>query len=394
MRRSNAAISGALPHLNCNAVPRAADLLGCPFCIPRLDEIIPHRHSPGQHIPNGRLILNINKSLPEASPSRLVIHDLAQRNGHIEFSQDIREGLSSTPKHLFPKYLYDELGSRLFEAICEVNEYYLTRAEDEILKTHADEIAGCLSTSDTLIELGSGSAEKTRRLIEAFIRQQPELLFIPVDISPTALAESAQALLGSFPNLRIEAYAADYYQALDALPELGPNPVLVLFLGSNIGNFEPDEARRFLHAIRRVLRPNDVLLLGADLKKDRRTLESAYNDALGVTRAFIVNELERINRELDANFDLWAFGLRSSYNEARGRVEVYLESLRAQSVNIRALDLTIELAAAEKIHVENAYKYALDDLRTLGDETGFTLERTWLDSAQRFSSNLFRVMIK
>ncbi len=335
--------------------------------------------------------MNAKQSSPEASPSRLVIHDLAQRNGHAEFSEDIRAGLSASPKYLFPKYLYDELGSRLFAAICEVHEYYLTRAEDEILKTHAEEIAGWLSTSDTLIELGSGSAEKTRRLIEAFTRQRPELLFIPVDISPTALAESAQALLGSYPNLRIQAYAADYYQALEALPDLGPHPVLVLFLGSNIGNFEPDEARRFLRAIRRVLRPSDVLLLGADLKKDRRTLEAAYNDALGVTRAFICNELERINRELDADFDLWAVGLRSSYNEAMGRVEVYLESLRAQTVNIRALNLTIELAAAEKIHVENAYKYDLDDLRAIGDETGFTLERSWLDSAGRFSSNLFRV---
>jgi L-histidine Nalpha-methyltransferase len=212
-----------------------------------------------------------------------------------------------------------------------------------------------------------------------------------VDISPTALAASAQALLGSYPNLRIEGYAADYYQALEALPDLGSHPVLVLFLGSNIGNFEPPEARRFLRAIRHVLRPHDVLLLGADLKKDRQTLEAAYNDALGVTRAFIVNELARINRELDANFDLWAFGLRSSYNEAMGRVEVSLESLRAQSVDIRALNLTIDIAAGEKIHVENAYKYDLDDLRTLGNETGFALERTWLDRAQRFSSNLFRV---
>ena len=326
----------------------------------------------------------------EAVPSRLVIHDLAKRNGHAEFSRDIREGLSATPKHLFPKYLYDELGSRLFEAICEVNEYYLTRAEDEILKNHADEIVRSLPACETLIELGSGSAEKTRRLIESFLRERGRLLFIPVDISASALSESSQALLGSYENLRIDAYAADYFQALDALPDLGPRPVLVLFLGSNIGNFEPDEARNFLRAIRRVLRTGDVLLLGADLKKDRQTLESAYNDSLGVTRAFIVNELERINRELDANFDLWAFGLRSAYNEPVGRVEVYLESLRAQSVVIRALDLQIELAAGERIHVENAYKFSAETLGQLGAETGFDLERSWLDSKSRFSSNLFR----
>src|SRR5438132_3355614 len=212
------------------------------------------------------------------------MHDLARRNGHAEFSQDIRAGLSANPKHLFPKYLYDELGSRLFEAICEVDEYYLTRAEDEILKSHADEIVATIPKCETVIELGSGSAEKTRRIIEALMRQHQQLLFIPVDISASALAESAHALLDSYPKLRIDAYAADYFQALDALPQLGPHPVLVLFLGSNIGNFEPAEACNFLSSIRRVLRPEDVLLLGADLKKDRQTLEAAYNDSLGVTR--------------------------------------------------------------------------------------------------------------
>jgi len=322
--------------------------------------------------------------------SRLVIHDLAQRNGHAEFSRDIREGLSSYPKHLFPKYLYDELGSRLFEAICEVDEYYLTRAEDEILKTHADEIVAGIPDCDTLIELGSGSAEKTRTVIDTFMRQRRELLFIPVDISASTLAESAHALLDSYPSLRIDAYASDYFQALDALPPLGRNPVLVLFLGSNIGNFEPTEARNFLSAIRRVLRPKDVLLLGVDLKKDRQTLEAAYNDSLGVTRAFIVNELGRINRELNANFDLWAFGLRSFFNEQAGRVEVYLESLRAQSVEIRELNMSIHLEAGERIYVESAYKYDLNDLRRFGKEAGFDLEQTWLHKQKRFSSNLCR----
>jgi dimethylhistidine N-methyltransferase len=334
--------------------------------------------------------LNARTNSSAASPSRLVIHDLARRNGHAEFSQDIRAGLSSNPKRLFAKYLYDELGSRLFAAISEVDEYYLTRAEDEILKAHADEIVRCVPNCQTLIDLGSGSAEKTRRLIEAFIRAREELLFVPVDISASALSESCHTLLGAYPNLRIQGYAADYFQALDAFTDLGPQPVLVLFLGSNIGNFEPAEARNFLHAIRRVLRPEDVLLLGADLKKERPALEAAYNDALGVTRAFIVNELERINRELNANFDLWAFGLRSFYNESSGRVEVYLESLRAQSVDIRALDMQIQLGAGERIHVENAYKYDSETLRSLGRETGFELERTWLDQRKRFSSNLFR----
>ena len=336
--------------------------------------------------------MNAKGTSKGAPSSRLVIHDLAQRNGHAEFAQDIRTGLSSTPKHLFSKYLYDGLGSRLFEAICELDEYYLTRSEDEILQNHADEILRCVPNCGTLIELGSGSAEKTRHLIDAFMRERGRLLFIPVDISATALLQSSQALLGSYPNLHINAFAADYYQALSALRDLGPDPVLVLFLGSNIGNFEPAEAHGFLRAIRKVLRPNDVLLLGADLKKDRQTLEAAYNDALGVTRAFIVNELERINRELDANFDLWAFGLRSSYNESQERVEVYLESLQGQAVDIRALDLRIELAARERIHVENAYKFDPGTLKTLGQQTGFELERAWVDEHKRFSSNVFRAI--
>ena len=336
--------------------------------------------------------MNTKATSAQPSSPRLVIHDLARRNGHAEFSQDIRNGLTSNPKHLFPKYLYDQLGSRLFEAICELDEYYLTRAEDQILKVHAEEIVRSVPDCDTLIELGSGSAEKTRRLIEAFTRQRQQLFFIPIDISATALSGSSQALLGAYPNLRIEAYAADYYQGLNALPDLGRNPVLVLFLGSNIGNFEPEEARNFLRSIRAVLRPRDLLLLGADLKKSRPTLEAAYNDALGVTRAFIINELERINRELDANFDLWAFGLRSFYNESLARVEVYLESLREQTVDIRSLDLTIQVGAGERIHVENAYKFDRETLRYLGQETGFELDRTWLDDQQRFSSNLFRAL--
>jgi dimethylhistidine N-methyltransferase len=220
------------------------------------------------------------------------------------------------------------------------------------------------------------------------IRKRGELLFIPIDISASVLRQSSEALLGSYPELQIRAYAADYFQALEALPSLGPRPVLVLFLGSNIGNFEPDEALNFLRAIRRVLRPKDALLLGADLKKDRAVLEAAYNDPLGVTRAFIVNELERINRELDANFDLWAFGLRSFYNEHVGRVEVYLESLSNQAVKIRDLDLSLHFGAGERIHVENAYKFDLDGLNRLAASTGFSLERTWLDKEKRFTSNL------
>lgn len=327
---------------------------------------------------------------PEVPRARLVIHDLARQDGLADFAGDVRRGLSGNPKQLFPKHLYDELGSQLFEAICRVDEYYLTRAEKEILSERADDIVASIPQCRTLIELGSGSAEKTVKIIEALLLHQTELLFIPVDISASALEKSSRALLAAYPALRIEAYAADYLEGLDAMQPLPPGPALILFLGSNIGNFEKAEARTFLQAIRRMLRKGDALLLGADLKKDRATLEAAYNDALGVTRAFIVNELARINRELGGDFDLWAFGLRSVYNEEAGCVEVYLESLRSQSVNIRSLDLSLSFAAGERILMEHSYKYSVDDLSSLATESGLELTTTWLDERQRFSSNLFR----
>jgi dimethylhistidine N-methyltransferase len=320
---------------------------------------------------------------------RFVIHDLARHNGHVTFARDVREGLSSNPKQLFPKYLYDALGSKLFEAICQTPEYYPTRTESAILSQHADEIVKFLPGCQTLIELGSGSAEKTRSVIEALLRSQPALLFVPVDISASALEESSRGLLQMYPALRIEAYAADYFDGLAALKPVEAGPVLMLFLGSNIGNFEKQAAAEFLRAIRNVLRAGDALLLGADLKKDRETLEAAYNDSLGVTRAFILNQLARINREFGADFDLRGFDLVSIYDESVGRIDVYLESLREQSVTIPALDLSLAFAAGERLHMENAYKYDREELSMMARQGGFDLTKTWMDEKKRFSSNLF-----
>lgn len=326
---------------------------------------------------------------PQTSSRRFVVHDLTKQKGPADFAREAREGLSSTPKQLFPKFLYDALGSKLFEAICQVEEYYPTRAETEILTRHSDEIVSSVPDCHTLIELGSGSAEKTRCVIEALLRIQPQLLFVPIDISPSALVESSHTLLQAYPSLRIEAYAADYFDGLAALEPPAQGRALVLFLGSNIGNFQKQDATTFLRTIRQGLRPGDALLLGADLKKDRETLERAYNDSLGVTRAFILNQLARINREFGADFDLWAFGLRSVYNDAEGRIDVYLESLRNQTVMIPGLDLSITLEKGERIHMENAYKYDPDELSSMAQQAGFVREQTWLDEAKRFSSNLF-----
>lgn len=330
-------------------------------------------------------------SQPEMSHSpdnRLVIHNLVKRDPLADFAEDVRRGLSAKAKHLFPKYLYDELGSQLFEAICLLPEYYLTRAENEILTRYAGEIVGSIEMPNTLIEMGSGSASKTRLIIETLLKDQPELLFVPVDISASALERSSRVLLQSYPRLWIEAFAAEYFDGLAELAKKKRGRTLALFLGSNISNFEPEEARAFLRAMRNVLQVGDALLLGVDLKKDGHILEAAYNDALGVTAAFSRNLLVRINRALDANFDLPSFRHRAVFNETAGRIEICVESLRAQTVSIRKLAMEVDLEEGELIHTENSYKYDLERIAALALETGFVCGRTWLDQQKRFSSNL------
>ena len=328
-------------------------------------------------------------SRTEPAPDRrLYIHNLVKRDPLAGLADDVRKGLAAQPKRFLPKYFYDELGSQLFEAICLLPEYYLTRAENEIFQRYAGEIAASVGGQVTLVEMGSGSASKTRLIIEALLRHQSSLLFMPVDISASALESSSRILLQSYPQLTIEAYAADYFAGLAELGKTSRQRTLALFLGSNISNFDSDEALRFLRALRRVLRTGDALLLGADLKKDPAVLEAAYNDSLGVTSAFNLNVLARINRELGGTFDLRAFRHQAFYNEEMGRIEIYIESLIQQKVRIEKLDLDIEFAAGELIHTENSYKYDMAGIARLAGETGFECSRTWLDSQERFSSNL------
>ncbi|HVF23008.1 MAG TPA: L-histidine N(alpha)-methyltransferase, partial [Pyrinomonadaceae bacterium] len=298
------------------------------------------------------------------------------------------KGLAAQPKRFLPKYFYDELGSQLFEAICLLPEYYLTRAENEIFTRYATEIAAAVEGQITLVEMGSGSASKTRLIIEAILERQSQLVFMPVDISRSAIESSSRILLQSYPKLTIDAYAADYFTGLAELGKESRKRTLALFLGSNISNFDMEEALRFLRALRSVLNKGDGLLLGVDLKKDPAILEAAYNDALGVTSAFNLNVLARINRELGGTFDLLKFKHRAFYNEAMGRIEIYIESLFNQRVRIEKLDLEVEFAAGELIHTENSYKYDLAGIARLAEQTGFACSRTWLDSQERFSSNL------
>ena len=211
---------------------------------------------------------------------------------------------------------------------------------------------------------------------------------MPVDISATALENSSRILLQAYAQLRIEAYAADYFAALAELSKRQRGRTLALFLGSNISNFDPSEALKFLQALRDVLRIGDALLLGADMKKDVATIEAAYNDALGVTAAFNLNVLARINRELGGKFDLRSFEHFAFYNQDKGRVEIYIKSLTEQTVSIEELGMEVHFAEGELIHTENSYKYDLSGIAQLAAETGYTSSRTWLDSQQRFSSNL------
>ena len=327
------------------------------------------------------------------SDQSLRIHRLVQTEINAGFADDVRRGLSAETKRLFPKYFYDALGSLLFDAICLLPEYYLTRAENEILERDADEIVASVHDGGpvTLLEMGSGSAIKTRLVIEALLKRQTRLLYVPVDISATALETSARVLLQSYPSLTVEAYASDYDTALRYMHDSAwrEGRVLALFLGSNIGNFEEAEARAFLRSLRGVLRAGDALLLGADLKKDPAVLEAAYDDALGVTAAFNLNLLARINRELDADFDLRTFRHIASYDAQGGRVEAFIESDRPQRVNIGKLGLEVTFAAGERIHTENSHKYDLAQLSQLATGAGFTRARTWFDHAEQFSSNLF-----
>jgi dimethylhistidine N-methyltransferase len=324
---------------------------------------------------------------------RLTIHRLAEGGDSNAFAGDIRAGLSTKAKALSPKYFYDELGSRLFEAICWLPEYYLTRAEGEILRTSAGEIVSSVAGPVRLLELGSGSAEKTRYLIEALLSKQTDLHYLPVDISDSSLELSSQRLLRLYPGLRITAFAADYFTALQALANRVPTDpsshTVALFLGSNIGNFGRDESREFLRAVRRLLRREDALLLGADLRKSPEVLIPAYDDALGVTAAFNLNLLERINRELDGNFDVKKFRHSATYNQELGRIEIRLVSREPQTIRIRALDLEVEFDEGETIRTENSYKFDLELLSVMAQDTGFSLANTWFDSAGLYSFNLF-----
>jgi dimethylhistidine N-methyltransferase len=281
------------------------------------------------------------------------------------------------------------VGSQIFEEICELPEYYLTRAESEILRRRADAIAQHFAGPLALVELGSGSSTKTRLLIEALLERHGALSYVPVDISASMLEASALQLLDDYKRLEIRAIAAEYQDGLRRLSANLPEAKLIIWLGSSIGNLSRPDAARFLSGLRSGMNPSDRLLLGIDLRKNPTLLESAYDDSSGVTARFNRNLLERINRELGGQFDPEAFDFQASYDEIEGNVISRLRSRRDQVVRIEDLDLDVAFAEGEAIHTENSFKYSRAEIDELARRTGFAVEDQWLDAENRFSVNVF-----
>ncbi len=298
-----------------------------------------------------------------------------------DFRRDVLAGLSRPAKTLPCKYLYDEHGARLFEAICELEEYYPTRTEVAILRQNIAEITALLGSGCHLVDLGSGSGLKTRLLLQHL--DQPASC-APVDVARPQLLQSSERLAEDFPGLAVRPICADYTNGFQ-LPHLPAESerTVVFFPGSTIGNFEPEEAVRFLEKLIDVCGPQVGLLLGLDLRKDPRILNAAYNDAAGVTAEFNLNLLARANRELGARFKVSAFRHHAVYNERAARIEMHLVSRKAQRVPVSGKEF--HFAAGESIVTEHSYKYALDQFHQLAAQAGFRMVRCWTDPAQWFS---------
>ena len=306
--------------------------------------------------------------------------------GEESFRDAVIAGLSRAPKSVPCKFFYDARGSALFEAICEVPEYYLTRAEMAILETCAGAIAERIGPHCRLIELGSGASRKVRLLLDAL---EAPAAYVPVDISRDFLRDAASSIAGDFPDLQIAAVCADYTRPFE-LPRLPgpPGKRVGFFPGSTIGNFEPEGVVAFLTHCGHLLGPGAEMLIGVDLKKDKPILDAAYNDAAGLNAAFNLNLLHRISRELDSDIEISNFEHVAFYNPDEGRVELYIRSLKAQSTTIAGR--RVSFGAGELVHTENSYKYAIPEFRDLAARAGFDALDTWTDRDGLFSVHYFR----
>jgi L-histidine N-alpha-methyltransferase len=310
-------------------------------------------------------------------------------NPTYELAADVRAGLTKPQQKELPsKYLYDDIGSALFEVISLLPEYGLTRADERLLRRHARDIVELLPTPVAVAELGSGSGKKTRWILEALCRRQ-RTWYYPIEISPTALAMCAREL-GDIDSISIVGFEREY---LDGLLEVAAQRrrgqhLLVLFLGSTIGNFDRPAGVNFLREVRRILEPGDAMLLGTDLEKSSAQLTAAYDDPLGVTAAFNLNLLARINRQLDAGFDLNQFKHVARINHEARSVEMHVRSTRRQTVNIPGAELLIEFGENETIWTESSHKYSAEEVFQIARDSGFSCRAQWIDEEWPFAESL------
>ena len=312
----------------------------------------------------------------------------------------VRDGLNRSPKQLPPWLFYDEAGSLLFEEITCLPEYYLTRLEREIFASHANEMVAAAADGQKLrlVELGAGSADKTRALLAAALEHQGEVAYLPVDVSATALEMACRRIEEELPGVATTPVVEDYTASWSVPEREAPGCELLMWIGSSIGNFEPDAAVELLRRIHETMRPGDGLLLGADLAPSESTefaegekrvpeLVAAYDDDAGVTAAFNRNLLVRLNRDLGAEFDPEKFAHRAVWNRDQSRMEMHLESLEEQSVWIEALEMNVTFTAGERLHTENSYKYTAEQVAGLMALAGFPVERHWLAGSNGKTSN-------
>jgi dimethylhistidine N-methyltransferase len=316
-------------------------------------------------------------------------------NSRAALVREVQRGLHVRPRSLAPWMFYDAHGSRIFERITQLPEYYLTRTELSILASSSDSMIAAARSrrakSLRLLELGAGTASKTDVLLDAVVRLQGDVLYVPVDVSLDALEVARERINSTLPEVSVEPIVANY--VMDPLRlEAFDDSTLALYLGSSIGNFSPDEARTILHNLGSQLRSGDALLIGIDLVKDESILEAAYDDKDGVTAEFNLNILSRLNRELGADFDPASFCHRALWNRVKSRIEMHLESTRDQHVRIPAAHLDLHFAAGETIHTENSYKFSRETIRILLQEAGFAFERAWTDVRGWYSVTLARLL--
>lgn len=326
----------------------------------------------------------------ESLSSRLTVYYTYSSKTNYSFADDVLHGLSSMPKFLSPKYFYDKTGSDLFEMICCTDEYYVTRTETSILQKYADEIICFAGKATALIELGSGASIKTKFLIDSMINKNTFLHYLPIDVSPILIGSSNQ-LIDENPKLKISGIISEYESGIGLANYITNEPKLFIFLGSSIGNFDLPDGKRFIKFISDNMTAEDHLLIGFDMVKDKDILHEAYNDRAGVTAAFNLNLLYRINSELGGNFDMKKFEHQAFFNDTRSRIEMHLVSKEKQNIRIGDLNEIIHFAEGESIHTENSYKFTGDMINDFALYAGLQLVRTWTDSKNYFSLCLFKL---